>query len=76
MIVSEKTLSIKIGDVFLMADGVGLRIEKYEEDGKFAAQVRSYSTGEWTDYRITGDSVKLPLFLEAGKAVKETTNEN
>jgi hypothetical protein len=58
--------------VYQLKTGEGLKIEEYNyPEGLFTAQVRSVKTGEWTEYRVQGDAIKLPLFLKQNDAVKE-----
>lgn len=63
---------IEVGDIYKMPTGEGLRIEKYDyPEGEFLAQMRNMSTGEWTEFRLQGDAIKLPMFLKQQGAVKE-----
>lgn len=63
---------IEVGDVYRMEAGEGLRIEEFDyPDGQFLAQIRSIATGEWSEYELHGQAIKLPSFLEQYNAVKE-----
>lgn len=64
-------MKIKVGDVFRCKAGEGLRVVEFDPNGRFSCQVRSMTTGEWTDFHMEGESANLPGFLKEQGAVQE-----
>lgn len=63
-------MQVNVGDVVKFETGEILKFEEIDPEGQFSARVKGIKTGEWTGYRIQGESIKLPLFLAQQKAVK------
>lgn len=61
-------MNVKAGDVVEMESGQVLKFEKVDPRGQFVAKVKSMKTNKWTQFRIQGESIKLPLFLRQQNA--------
>jgi hypothetical protein len=63
-------MQVKVGDVVKFKTGEILKFEEIDPEGTFSARVKSVKDGQWTDYRLQGESIKLPLFLRQQGAIQ------
>jgi len=65
----EKLGIPKVGEMVQCKTGEILKFELVDPVGAFTARLKGLK-GEWTDYRIQGESKNLPGFFAANEAVK------